>query len=270
MFFGDNFEEIRASVFHDDNYTESEYKVSDTGKYILYIDHYKTDKYHFVKCQVQVSGTKSKEVVFEFERTTPYCKFQFFMQNDHDWLYSPVAETFIDLDNKKMYDSYNPNHVSPKWVHSQISPDGKTLCVLSNMMGRYNLEFYDLTRFKDKMSESGSFCVPFQLELPTNFYDLHRELGIGYSSYEDETDFMWNNNSTFTYKIQKEYCLKFGKYSDFLSDEEYSKIPHYDYDHHVRRDLVVRSMKKDGNDMVVFDETKTPYYDTYLMQRNNI
>ncbi|GAG88145.1 unnamed protein product [marine sediment metagenome] len=32
------------------------------------------------------------------------------------------------------------------------------------------------------------------------------------------------------------------------------------------RDLVVRQMRQNGNNMVVFNENMTPYYDTYNMQ----
>lgn len=276
MFFEGNFEEVRDQVFQDDNYTESEYRVSETGQHILYIDYYKNNDYHFMKCQIKNSTTK--EVVIEFERTTPYCNFHFFVQNECDWLYSPINETFVDLENKKMYDSYNPNHVTSKWIHSQISPDGKTICVLENIMGShhqmqpssstrgtFNLEFYDLTRFINNK--------PFKLELPANFYDFHRDLGIAHNSYEDQTDFIWNKDNTFTYKVQKEYCFAFGKYSDFLTNEEYNRLPITNPihdEHYVMRDIVVRQMRKHGNNMITFNETMTPYYDTYNMQKNNI
>lgn len=259
MFFDGNFEEVKGEVFQDDNYTESEYRVSETGQHILYIDYYKTDKYHFMKCQIKNS---TKEVVIEFERTTPYCNFHFFVQNECDWLYSPINETFIDLENKQIYDSFNPNHVTSKWIHSQISPDGKTICVLENIMGTFNLEFYDLTRFINNK--------PFKLELPPNFYDFHRDLGIAHNSYEDQTDFIWNRDGTFTYKVQKEYCFAFGKYSDFLTDEEANRLPVTNPihdEHHVMRDIIIRQIRKDGNNMIVFNETMTPYWDTYNIQK---
>ncbi len=159
-----------------------------------------------------------------------------------------------------MYESYDS--VTIKWIHSQISPDGKTICVLSNIMDQYNLEFYDLTRFNDNK--------PYKLALPLDFYNVHKELGIDSNSYEDHTDFLWNEDNTFTYKIRKEYCHKFRKYNDFLTNKEINKLPvNYplDDEDHTMRDLIVRHMRKVGNDMVVFNETMTPYYDIYNMQK---
>lgn len=225
--------DVHEPFFIDDNILNTSEERSPSGRFSLKIITYKTKEGCWNYTKGILSNESSK--IAEVYRNYSTFHHSFFNKDNHEWIQTGstyMSQTFINLDTGEVFDNSEKLKQTEAykkgycfcWCRSKVSPDGKTIAVSGCYWGAsYEIKFFDLSDMNNIV-----------------------ELDCSEDIYDDDLDFNWNPDGTFTCIHYREFSRSLGKFFDeFSSDDE---IPE-DEDDFEKLVHLAQTFERNGNKM---------------------